>query len=84
MTSLCRLPTQRQFIFNITELYGPVTSATFRPTDPCDATYITGVDAALGANLQANWRTTQSIGIDPFDADAYAFLTLSALSAADG
>ena len=61
---------------NITELYGPVTSATFRPTDPCDATYITGVDAALGANLQANCTNYfQSIGIDPFDADGnYAFL----------
>ena len=61
---------------NITELYGPVTSATFRPTDPCDATYIAGVDAALGANLQANCTTYfQSIGIDPFDADGnYAYL----------
>ena len=60
---------------NITELFGPVTSATFRPSDPCDATYISGLDASLASNVQANCVTYfQGIGLDPFIDGEYAFL----------
>lgn len=59
---------------NITELFGPVTGATFRPTDPCGATYIAGLEADLAANVQANCVTYfQGIGLDPFVDGEYAF-----------
>ena len=60
---------------NITELFGPVTSATFRPSDPCDATYISGLEASLASNVQANCVTYfQGIGLDPFTDGEYSFL----------
>ena len=59
---------------NITELFGPTTSATFRPDDPCAATYISGLEGDLAANVQANCITYfQGIGLDPFVDGVYAF-----------
>lgn len=63
---------------NINELFAPTTGTTFRPADPCDAAQITaisGSDAALGAQIQANCVADfNALGLNPFDADGnYAF-----------
>lgn len=58
---------------NITELFGPETGTTFRPTDPCNASVIEGIaanDPTAAANLQANCVAQfQEINLDPFDAN---------------
>lgn len=64
---------------NITELFGPRTGTTFRPTDPCDAAQIQalrdGGQADLANSTQANCVAFfQGIGFDPTDgAGNYVF-----------
>ncbi|MCQ8847740.1 TonB-dependent receptor [Alteromonas stellipolaris] len=56
---------------NINELFGPEVGATFRPTDPCNASVIEGIrgnDANAADIIQANCvADLQSIGFDPID-----------------
>lgn len=55
---------------NVTELFGPETGTTFRPTDPCDAATISALDPALASNYTANCvADLQSLGVNPFDAN---------------
>lgn len=58
---------------NITELFGPELGSTFRPTDPCNVSFIESLstrDATRAANTQANCIAYfNNIGFNPFDAD---------------
>ena len=70
---------------NISELFGPEVGATFRPTDPCNASVIAGIrsnDEAAANQLQANCvADLQSIGYNPFD-DSGEYVYTDPLSAA--
>lgn len=70
---------------NITELFGPEVGTTFRPTDPCNASVISGIrgnDPAAADQIQANCvADLQSIGFNPFN-DAGEYTYTDPLSAA--